>query len=70
MLEGILGCRPECVDVFLHGRQINGHHFLPILALHFRGAAEIFGRTIVTLGAPRNIMQIAHSIHHQDVHVC
>ena len=56
VLEGTLGSHPECVNVFLHGGQINSHHFLAILALHFRGSAEIFGSTIVALGAPRNIM--------------
>lgn len=54
----------------MHGRQVDGHHFLAILALDFRGATEVLGGSIVTLGTPRNVVQVAHSVHHQDVHVC
>ena len=70
VFEGVLGSCPECVDVFLHGWQVDGHHLLAILTLHFRGTAEILSSTIVAFGTPRNIVQVAHSVHHQDVHVC
>ena len=70
VLERVLGSGPECVNVFLHGRQVDGHHLLTILTLHLCSASKILGGTIVTFGTPRNIVQVAHSVHHQDVHIC
>jgi hypothetical protein len=70
LLEGVLGSSPKCVDVFLHSWQVDGHHFLTILALHLRGTAKVLGSTVVALGTPRNIVQVAHSVHHQNVYVC
>ena len=70
MLEGVLGSGPERVDVFLHSRKVYGYHFLTILALHFGSTTQIFGSTVITFRTPSNIVQVAHSVHHQNIHIC
>jgi hypothetical protein len=68
-LECIPCSRPQVVDIFTGSWELDFQHLLAILSFDLFRPTEVLGSAVVSFRSPCDIMQVAHSVHHQDVDV-